>query len=71
MVERGQRLGFALEARDAFGVGGERLWQHLDGDLAIELGIARAIDLTHPAHAKQRADLVRAEASTCSESHVG
>ena len=49
MIQRGERLRFALEARQAVGVGRERLGQDLDRDVAIELRVARAIDLAHAA----------------------
>ena len=39
MVKLGEELRFALEAREALGVGGERLGQDLDGDLALQLGV--------------------------------
>ena len=51
MVERRERLRFALEAREPLRIGGERGRQDLDRDVAIELGIARAIDLAHAAGA--------------------
>ena len=54
VVQRGQRLRFAREAREAIGIGGQGCGQDLDGDVAIELGIARAIDLAHPAGAQWR-----------------
>ena len=34
--------------------------QNLDGDVAAEPRVARAIDLAHPAGAERRDDLVRA-----------
>jgi hypothetical protein len=37
MLQRGEGLRFALEARDPFGISRERLGQHLDRDIAIEL----------------------------------
>ena len=49
MVERRQRFGFALEARQTFGILREGLRQDLDGHLAIETGIAGAIHLAHAA----------------------
>ena len=55
-------LRFALEPREPIGVGGERLGQDLDRDVAIQLRVARAIDLAHAAGAEGRQDLVRAEA---------
>ena len=40
MIERGERLRFALEAHQAIGVAGERGRQDLERDLAIELRVA-------------------------------
>ena len=37
MVQRGEHFGFALEARQALGVGRDRLGQHLDGDVRFRL----------------------------------
>ena len=54
MVQRGQRLRLAGEAGEAIGIGRQRRGQDLEGDVAIELGIARAIDLAHPAGAQRR-----------------
>jgi hypothetical protein len=45
VVQRGEQAGFALETRHPVGVG-ERGRQHLDGDVASERRIARAINLT-------------------------
>ena len=45
MVERRQRLRLALESHHAIGIGRECGGQHLQGDGAVELGIARAIHL--------------------------
>ena len=63
MIERGQHLGLALEACEAFGVVSNRCGQQLQRDVAPEPGIACAIDLAHAASAEQRDDLVRAEDS--------
>ena len=43
--------------------------QHLQGDVAPELGIARAIHLPHPARAERRTDLVRSDARADLEGH--
>ena len=40
----------------------ERVWQNLDGDVAIKLRVARPVDLPHATGPKGREDLVRAEA---------
>ena len=61
VVQRREHLPFALEARDAIGVGRERLGQNLQRDVAIEVRVFRAIDLTHPASAEGGRDFVRSE----------
>ena len=43
MVERRQDLGFALEALHARGILGNGSGKDLDGDVAAELGVERAI----------------------------
>jgi hypothetical protein len=53
MIERGEDLRFASKPRQAFTVGRYGFWQHLDRDVPIELGIARAIYLTHAADAER------------------
>ena len=63
MVERGQRLGFALEAQQAIGIARERLRQSLQCDVTIELRIAGAIALAHPTFVKERSDCIDAEAA--------
>jgi hypothetical protein len=45
MVQRGQRFGFALKPSDAFSISGKPLRKDLNGDVSVELTIARAIDL--------------------------
>ena len=47
MIERGEDLGFALKPREALAVSCDRFGQHLDRGVAIQLGIACAIHLTH------------------------
>ena len=54
MVQGGERPGLALEADDAVRVGPEHRRQNLDRHVAIELRVARAIDLAHPAAAERR-----------------
>ena len=56
-------LRLAFEAGDAVRVGFERLRQNLDGDIAAEPCIARAIDLAHAAGANQLDDFIRPEAA--------
>ena len=70
MVERGERLRFAREPRQPIRIAGERIGQDLQRDVAIELRVARAIDLAHAPGADDGEDLVRAEACAGSESQV-
>ena len=61
----------ALRAESAPAVGIERegIRQDLDRDVAIELRVARAIDLAHAARADRRDDFVRAETSAGNKGH--
>ena len=69
MIQRRQHLRFALEARHVLRVAGQGGGQHLDGDVAFELGVAGAIDLAHAARAEGREDLIGAEFGAGGESH--
>ena len=62
MVQRREHFRFALESREPIRVAGQGVWQDLDRDLAIQLRVARAIDLAHPADADRRNDLIGTEA---------
>ena len=64
VIERGDALGLASESGATLRVGGLALEQDLEGDVAIEAGVARAIHLAHSAGTDQRQDFVRAETST-------
>jgi hypothetical protein len=48
MVEGGEHLRFSAEPCDAITIKREGLRQDLQREIAIELGVARAIDLAHP-----------------------
>ena len=61
MVERGKGLGFTFKAPEPIGVVRERDGQDLECDLAIEFGIARAIDLAHATDTQQRSDVIDAD----------
>jgi hypothetical protein len=69
MVQRGERPGFALEAGEPIGIGSHGVWQHFDRDRAREIDVSRCINLTHAADAKERRDLVGAEATAGRERH--
>ena len=69
MVQRGEDFRFTLKAGDSLRVCGERLRQDLDGDIAIELRVARSVHLAHAAFADVRGDFVNAEACAGGEGH--
>jgi hypothetical protein len=69
LVQGGKRPGFALEARDAIGIGDERFRQDFDRDIAIELRVARPVDFTHSARTDLRDDFTGAETSTDAQDH--
>ena len=59
MVQRGDRLRFALEALQAIGdVSGVRR-KHLDGHFAAQPGVSRPVDFAHAAAADRAENLVR------------
>ena len=69
MIQRGEDLRFALEACEPIGIDRERLRKNLDRDVAIQLRIARAIDLAHAAGAEGSDILVNAKASAGGQAH--
>ena len=56
-------------AQDSDRVADDGRWQHLDGDVAIQPSVARAIDFAHPAGAERRDDFIRAESSARNQAH--
>jgi hypothetical protein len=62
VIERSEKLRFALEAREAIGVGGKRHRKRLDGNVAPEIVVSRSINLAHAADTDLAGDLVGAEA---------
>jgi hypothetical protein len=68
--ERALTLFQPVDVRDVRMVErGERRGQDLDRDVALELGVARAIDLAHAAFAEQGGDVVRTEPRARRECH--
>src|SRR5687768_13691669 len=57
-VQRREDLRFALEACETVRITREGRRQDLDGDVALRLPIARAVDLTHSSSAEKAADLI-------------
>ncbi len=70
MIEDCERLRFLLEARDPRLIGGERLGQHLDRDVALERRVGRPIDLAHAAGADRVTDLIRTESCPGCKRHL-
>ena len=71
MIQAGDRARLALEARQAIGIRGHLGRQHLERDLAPELGVASPVHLPHPARAERGDDLVGTETGGGSERHRG
>jgi hypothetical protein len=69
VVDRGEDLRFALESRDAIGVGSEGFQNGLDGDAAAEPAVARAVHFAHAADSEHMRDLVRAESGARRQWH--
>ena len=70
VVQHPRRPGLLLEAPEAVRVAGKGGREHLDGNVAAEPGIARAVNLSHAARADQRADLVRPQLRSNGQSRV-
>src|SRR5262245_16993341 len=69
MVQSSGRLGLLLEALQPVGVLRKRRRQHLDRDVALQTLVARPVNLSHPARAERRGDLVRSELRSGGKSH--
>src|SRR5207249_331066 len=69
VIQRREHPRLALETGEAIAVLEEEIRQGLDRDLAVQLQVPRAVDLSHAAPANRGDDLVRADAGTGCESH--
>ncbi len=69
MIQRGEEVRFALKPGDPLGIVDEAVRDHLEGHLASELRVARAIHFAHPAGPEGGENLVRAEASAGRKTH--
>jgi hypothetical protein len=69
VVERRKRLHFARETRQPVGVARKGFRQDFQRDVAIELCVPSAIDLTHPAGTEGGENLIRPEARAGAEAH--
>ena len=69
MIQRSQHLGLALEPAHSIRVAEHAVGQDLQRDIAVQRGVARAIDFAHSARADKGENLVRSEARSDRESH--
>jgi hypothetical protein len=58
VVERGEELGLAPEPGETLRIARHLGGKHLEGDVAAELRVLRAVDLAHPPRAERGHDLV-------------
>jgi hypothetical protein len=69
MVQRGEDLGLALKPPQALRIPRKRFRQEFQRDIALQPGVARAVDLAHAAFANLGSDFVGTEPVACSQSH--
>ena len=67
VVECGERLCFAREPRKPVAVAGEHVGQYLECDIAVQLGISRAVDVAHGAGAERSDDFIGTHTNTSGE----
>ncbi len=67
VVQRRERLRLAREPGEPLGILREEIREDLDRDVAIELCVPGAVDLTHAACPESSDDLVRAESGAGGE----
>ena len=60
---------FALESRKPVGTGGNIFWQDVDGDVAIQPRVTRAVDLAHTTHTDGSGNSMGTETSTGGQRH--
>ena len=71
VIQRGDRARLALEALSGARIGDAMRRDDLDGDRAIQPGVAGAVDLAHPAGVEGRADFVWPEPVSSCQRHFG
>ena len=69
VVQRRDGFGFSLESLLEIRISRNVLGQHLDGDGAVQAGVAGLVDLTHPARADLGGDAVGTERGAGLEGH--
>ena len=58
MIQRRQDFGFALKSGEPLRVTRDGLWQHLDGDLSLQVRVGGPVHLAHAACPERADDLV-------------
>jgi hypothetical protein len=61
MIQRCDNFRFSLKAADAIWIARKFVGKDLDGYIAFQFGIARAIHLSHSAFSEQGGDFVRTQ----------
>jgi hypothetical protein len=69
VIECGEQLRFATEARKTVGITRYRTEKNLDRNVATKLRVVRAVDLAHSTGSKKGEDFVGTEARTRSKGH--
>jgi hypothetical protein len=70
VIERSEHLGFAFKAHEAIKIRCRPFGQDFEGDLPIQLRVARPIHLAHASGPEAGEDLVRADASSDRKGHA-
>ena len=70
VVHYREEFGLALQAVYRFGISRRGAGQHLDGDVALQPGIASFVDLPHAASAEYRNDFVWTESGARGKTHI-
>ena len=70
MAQSGGGFGLDLEALQSIRFGGDKLGENFDGDVAIQPGIAGAVDLAHTAGAEWSEDFILAKLGARDQRHV-
>jgi hypothetical protein len=70
MAQSGGGFGLDLEALQSIRFGGDKLGENFDGDVAIQPGIAGAVDLAHTAGAERCENFILAKLGARDQRHV-
>ena len=70
MIEGRENFRLPLEPADPLMIAAEFIGKNLDGHVALQPGIASAVNLAHPAFAQQRKDFKRAQLCAGCQRHL-